>query len=86
METQYQAKSGAADVLTQTLGDIDFAIANLPEENYFSGESGHAVKSSAQALKARLLLYTAYDNQGNPNYIYIGASKSFSGRYYWSRL
>lgn len=41
-------------VIAQVLTDLDFAIANLPDEPY---TDGHAVKGSALALKARVLLY-----------------------------
>src|SRR5690606_21462619 len=41
-------------VIEQVLTDLDFAIANLPDVAY---TDGHAVKGSAQALKARVLLY-----------------------------
>lgn len=42
-------------VVAQVLDDLDFAIANLPNTDYSS--SGHAVKGSALALKARVLLH-----------------------------
>ena len=41
-------------VITQVISDLDFAIANLPDKAY---TDGHAVKGSALALKARVLLY-----------------------------
>ncbi len=41
-------------VIEQVLSDLDFAIANLSDVAY---TEGHAVKGSAQALKARVLLY-----------------------------
>lgn len=42
-----------ADVLSSMYEDLDYAIANLPDEVY----DGHAVKSSAQAFKARVKLF-----------------------------
>ena len=42
------------EVITQVLADLDAAIANLPDKAY---TDGHAVKGSALALKARVLLY-----------------------------
>lgn len=48
------ARSTKAEVITQVLSDLDYAIANLPDVAY---SDGHAVKSSAQAFKARVLLY-----------------------------
>ncbi len=41
-------------VIALVISDLDFAIANLPDIAY---TDGHAVKGSAQALKARVLLY-----------------------------
>ncbi|MEQ9289452.1 MAG: RagB/SusD family nutrient uptake outer membrane protein [Cyclobacteriaceae bacterium] len=40
-------------VVAQVLADLNEAIAKLPDESY----NGHAVKASAQALKARVLLH-----------------------------
>lgn len=47
------AKSSKADVLTFIHEDLDEAIRVLPEAQY----EGHAVKGSATAFKARVLLY-----------------------------
>jgi len=47
-------QSTKEEVVAQVLSDLDFAIANLPDVAY---SDGHAVKGSAQALKARVLLY-----------------------------
>lgn len=47
------AKSSRADVLTFIHEDLDAAISSLPEAVY----AGHAVKGSATAFKARVLLY-----------------------------
>jgi len=46
------AKSPKSAVLDEVIKDLDFAISNLPDTPY----SGHAVKASALALKARVLL------------------------------
>jgi hypothetical protein len=46
------AKSTAAEVYTFIYEDLDFAIANLPDDRY----TGHAVKGSAAGIKARVLL------------------------------
>lgn len=46
-------QSTKAEVITQVISDLDFAIANLPDVAY---TTGHAVKGSALALKARVLL------------------------------
>jgi hypothetical protein len=46
------AKSTKAQVYEFVEEDLDFAIANLPDVKY----NGHAVKGSAQGIKARVLL------------------------------
>lgn len=66
LENQVQPKAAEADVLAQTLADLDVAIANLGSTLYASGD-GHIVKTSAQALKLRVLLYAAYDENGTPD-------------------
>lgn len=64
LENQVQPKVPAGQILDQILEDLDFAITNLSDE-LFAQHTGHAVKTSAQALKARVLLYAAYDESGN---------------------
>jgi hypothetical protein len=46
-------QSTKAEVIAQIIADLDFAIANLPNTAY----TGHAVKGSALALKAKVLLH-----------------------------
>ncbi|MEH6307527.1 RagB/SusD family nutrient uptake outer membrane protein [Olivibacter sp. CPCC 100613] len=66
LENQIQAKATEAEVLEQTLADLDAAITTLDPTLYANG-NGHIVKTSAQALKLRVLLYAAYDENGVPN-------------------
>src|SRR5699024_4517212 len=66
LDNQDQPKSTAGEVLNQSLSDIDFAIANLSQTLY-PDSGGHAVKTSAQALKLRVLMYEGYDQAGLPN-------------------
>jgi hypothetical protein len=47
-------QSSKAEVLQQIHADLDFAISSLPDAAY---TDGHAVKGSAQGLKARVLLH-----------------------------
>ncbi|MGE8377081.1 MAG: RagB/SusD family nutrient uptake outer membrane protein [Sphingobacterium sp.] len=47
------AKSSKEEVLAFIHSELDFAISNLPDVAY----AGHAVKGSAQALKARVYLF-----------------------------
>lgn len=66
LETQEQPKVAAEQILAQVITDLDFAIANLNDVPY-PQNNGHAAKSSAQALKARVLIYQAYGNDGTPD-------------------
>lgn len=54
VESAKVKQSPESEILQFIHEDIDYAIANLPDDAY---GSGHAVKNSAQALKARILLY-----------------------------
>ncbi|RFS25110.1 RagB/SusD family nutrient uptake outer membrane protein [Chitinophaga silvatica] len=66
LETQFQPKVAAADVLKQIMTDLDFSIANLNATPY-PQNTGHAAVTSAQALKARILLFVAYGKTGTPD-------------------
>ena len=63
LETQYQEKKPAAEVYNFIMEDLDYAIQNLQGGTY--GEAGGRwSKNAAKAYKARMILYTAYDNGG----------------------
>lgn len=65
MSTMYQPKSSRADVLKQVLADYDAAIGELPDKLYTDAEtSGRFTVSAVKALKARILLFDAYDESG----------------------
>jgi len=66
METQFKEKSPRTEVYAQVVKDLDEAISNLDDGNYLAAK-GHAVKSSAQALKLRVLLYDAYTGKNQIN-------------------
>ncbi len=66
LETQEQAKVPAEQIMAQIITDLDFAISNLNDVPYFQN-NGHVAKSTAQALKARVLIYQAYGNTGTPD-------------------
>lgn len=65
LENQIQPKGSAEEVFNAFLEDVNFAINNL-EDVHYADNGGHIVKATAQALKARALLYNSYDNNGNP--------------------
>jgi len=64
LQTQMVAKSDAETIFKQIVSDCDFAIANLPDQNYWSSQ-GHLTKSAAELVKARAYLYHGYDASGN---------------------
>lgn len=66
LENQRQPKESAENILKQIRADLDFGIANLESKPYFNN-GGHATASSAKALKARVLTFAAYGNNGVPD-------------------
>lgn len=66
LETQYQPKAPADTIFQLIMDDLDFAITNLNSAIY-TNNNGHACVTSAQALKARVLIYAAYGNTGTVN-------------------
>src|SRR5690606_768999 len=66
LENQIQPKVPAAEILNYVLTEVDAAIASLPAVRYSDG-AGHAVKSTAQALKLRVLMFAAYGDTGTPD-------------------
>ncbi|MFC4873034.1 RagB/SusD family nutrient uptake outer membrane protein [Negadavirga shengliensis] len=64
LEDQFQPKVSDEEIRQQIITDLSDAIQQLPDVLY-QNNNGHAVKSSAEALMARILLYDAYDPQGN---------------------
>jgi len=66
LETQKKPKDAADKILAQILSDLDYGITNL-SQNAYGQNGGHATASSAQALKARVLLFSAFGTTGNPD-------------------
>lgn len=65
LSNMYQPKAERSAILQQILTDYDEAIANLPDKLYTEADvSGRFTKAAVQALKARLLLFDAYDDKG----------------------
>ncbi len=64
LENQRQPKKSANEVYDFIMQDLDFAIANLPSGTY-SANPGRWTQDAAKAYKARMILYTAYDDSGN---------------------
>lgn len=66
LEDQNQPKVTADKIFEQVMADLDFSIANLNAVPYFDN-GGHVSKSTAQSLKARALMYNAYNDAGVAN-------------------
>ena len=66
IEEMKQPKAPASEILAQIITDLDFGIANLKDVPYHQN-NGHICKSTAQALKARVLIFAAYGNTGVPD-------------------
>ncbi len=65
LDNMYQPKAERSAILKQILDDYDDAIATLPDKLYSDKDvSGRFTKGAVQALKARLLLFDAYDDSG----------------------
>ena len=66
LENQFQPKVPASEILSYILTEVDAAIANLPDVLYAAG-NGYVVKSAAQSLKTRVLMFAAYGDTGSPD-------------------
>lgn len=75
VENQAQPKVTADKIYAQVISDVDFAINNLSTASFYSS-TGRVVKTTAQALKARVLIYQAYGNNGTPDLTLLGQVKS----------
>lgn len=66
VEDMYHPKASREEIRKQIIEDYDYAIANLPDKLYTDEQMiGRFTASAAKALKARFLLFDAYDNNGN---------------------
>lgn len=66
MENMYQEKASREKILQQILDDYDAAISGLPADKTYrdSETSGRFTVDAVKALKARILLFDAYDENG----------------------
>lgn len=62
LETQFQEKTEAKNIYAHIIKDLDEAIAVLSDVAY-ADKQGHAVKSSAQALKLRVIMNDAFTSK-----------------------
>lgn len=77
-ETQDQPRAESTEIYNQIMTDLDFAIANLPNVSYTKG-NGHLVKSAAQVIKARALLFEAYNENGMAKQDVMSRVKEITG-------
>lgn len=63
VDTQNLPKNDLETVYTNLIGDLQKAIDKLPDVTY-KESGGHATKSAARALKARVLMFHAYGENG----------------------
>lgn len=68
MENMYQPKATRAQVLERIMTDYNDAINELPDKLYTDAQtSGRFTVSAVKALKARLMMFDAYDASGVAN-------------------
>ena len=64
-DNMYQPKASRVDIKNQIVSDYDQAIASLWNTAYNTGEGkGHFTADAVRALKARVLLFDAYNEDG----------------------
>lgn len=64
LDTQNMPKNTLDEVYVKLSTDLQSAIDKMDEQTY-KESGGHATKGAAQALKARLLMFHAYGDDGN---------------------
>ena len=65
LDNMYQPKATRAEIYAQIMQDFDEAIAALPDKLYSDSQmSGYFTPGALKALKARLMLAEAYDENG----------------------
>ena len=65
LDNMYQPKATRAEIYAQIMQDFDEAIAALPDKPYSDSQmSGYFTPGALKALKARLMLAEAYDENG----------------------
>ena len=64
LETQNKPKNTLDEVYSKLIADLQTAIDKMDEQTY-KESGGHATKGAAQGLKARVLMFHAYGDDGN---------------------
>lgn len=66
IENQIQPKNTLEEVKAHVLSEFQFAIDNFSKDQTYKVSGGRATKGAARGMKARVIMFTAYDKQGNP--------------------
>jgi len=65
IENQIQPKKSLEEVKAHVLSEFQTAIDNFTKDQTYKEAGGRATKGAARGMKARVLMFTAYDSQGN---------------------
>lgn len=65
IENQIQPKNTLAEVKAHVLSDFQTAIDNFTKDQTYKEAGGRATKGAARGMKARVIMFYAYDAQGN---------------------
>lgn len=65
IENQIQPKNTLQEVKDHVLGDFQASIDNFTNDQTYKQSGGKATKGAARGMKARVIMFTAYDAQGN---------------------
>ena len=65
IENQIQPKNTLQEVKEHVLNDLQVAIDNFTKDQTYRQSGGKATKGAARGMKARVIMFTAYDAQGN---------------------
>ena len=65
MDNMYQPKATREQIFQQIIKDYDEAINDLPDLLYSDSQvTGHLTSSAVKALKARIMMFNGYNDQG----------------------
>ena len=65
IENQVQPKKSRVEVYEHAIADLQYAIDNFTQDQTYKQAGGHATKGAARGLKARMLMFNAFDANGS---------------------
>jgi hypothetical protein len=71
IENHIQPKGTRSEVYAQVIGDLQMAIDNFTADQTYRGSGGRATKSAARGLKARAIMFNAFDASGTANLLEV---------------